>query len=308
VALNVPVRHPGRGLSPEKLHFLSALPRIDGRASAHDLGDGVADLVDQVRSAWHGPVAPPVRLLPTMYTVDELPGAEDSRGVPIGIDESQLAPVFLDFEAEPHFVVFGDAGCGKTAFLRLVAQGITARHTPAEARILLVDYRRTLLGAVPPEFLLQYATSGPTLAGMMGEVHKAMQQRLPGPDVTAEQLRSRSWWSGPELYVLVDDYDLVVTPAGNPLTPIVEFLPQAQDVGLHLVIARRSGGAGRALYEPVMQRLKDIGTPGLVMSGSRDEGVLLGNTRPSAQPPGRGTLVSRRVGAQLAQVAYASAE
>jgi S-DNA-T family DNA segregation ATPase FtsK/SpoIIIE len=35
-----------------------------------------------------------------------------------------------------------------------------------------------------------------------------------------------------------------------------------------------------------------------------DEGVLLGNTRPSTQPPGRGTLVSRRLGAELVQVAY----
>jgi S-DNA-T family DNA segregation ATPase FtsK/SpoIIIE len=307
-AVNVPVRHPGRGLSPEKLHFLSALPRIDGQASAHDLSEGVADLVDQVRSAWHGPVAPPVRLLPTMYTVDELPGADDPRGLPVGIDESQLAPVFLDFAAEPHFVVFGDAACGKTAFLRLVARGIAARHTPAEARIILVDYRRTLLGAIGTGHLLEYATSAPTLAATMSDVHQAMGKRLPGPDVTAEQLRSRSWWSGPELYVLVDDYDLVATSTGNPLAPLLEFLPQAQDVGLHLVVARRSGGAGRALYEPVMQRLKDIGTPGLVMSGSRDEGVLLGTTRPSAQPPGRGTLVGRRVGAELVQVAYSPAE
>ncbi len=41
-----------------------------------------------------------------------------------------------------------------------------------------------------------------------------MQHRLPGPDVTPQQLRDRSWWTGPELYVLVDDYDLVAT--GRP--------------------------------------------------------------------------------------------
>jgi S-DNA-T family DNA segregation ATPase FtsK/SpoIIIE len=122
--------------------------------------------------------------------------------------------------------------------------------------------------------------------------------------VTAEQLRNRSWWKGPELFVLVDDYDLVATQGGNPLTLLIDFLPQARDVGLHVVIVRRSGGASRALYDPVIQRLRDLATPGLVMSGSKDEGALLGDVKPSVQPPGRGQLVSRRSGVALVQVAW----
>jgi S-DNA-T family DNA segregation ATPase FtsK/SpoIIIE len=306
VAVNVPTGSPGRGLAPQKLHFLSALPRLDGHASSEDLGAGVADLVRRVAAAWEGAVAPPVRLLPTLYTADRLPSPDvgDTRGVPVGISESELAPVFLDFEADPHFIVFGDASSGKTSFLRVLAQQLVARHTPAEARFLLADYRHTLFGVVGEDHLAGYAPSGPALKPMLAAVRQKMEERLPGPDVTSEQLRTRSWWTGPEVYILVDDYDLVATAAGNPLAALMDFLPQAQDVGLHLVVARRSGGASRAMFEPVMQRLKDIATPGLVMSGSRDEGVLLGNTRPSAQPPGRGTLVSRRLGAELVQVAY----
>ena len=34
---------------------------------------------------------------------------------------------------------------------------------------------------------------------------------------TPAQLRARSWWKGPDVFVLVDDYDLVATSAGNPL-------------------------------------------------------------------------------------------
>jgi S-DNA-T family DNA segregation ATPase FtsK/SpoIIIE len=304
VAVAVPAGCPGRGLSPEKLHFLTALPRIDGNASADDLASGVADLVRRVAAGWEGPVAPPVRLLPALYTVDRLPPADDPRGVPVGISESDLAPVFLDFAADPHFLVFGDASSGKTSFLRVLARQLQARLDPSRARFILADYRRTLLGVVGESHLIGYASSGTALVPMIADVRTAMEKRLPGPGVTAEQLRTRSWWTGPELYVLVDDYDLVVTPAGNPLGGLMEYLPQAQDVGLHLVVARRSGGAARAMFEPVMQRLKDVGSPGLVMSGNRDEGVLLGTTRPSRQPPGRGTLVGRRSGAELVQVAY----
>jgi S-DNA-T family DNA segregation ATPase FtsK/SpoIIIE len=111
------------------------------------------------------------------------------------------------------------------------------------------------------------------------------------------------------LYVLVDDYDLVATQGGvNPLTPLLEFLPQAKDVGLHLVIARRCGGASRALYEPVIARLRELSTPGIVMSGSPDEGPLLGTVKPSPMPPGRGTLISRKSGQQLIQLAYLPAD
>jgi S-DNA-T family DNA segregation ATPase FtsK/SpoIIIE len=102
---------------------------------------------------------------------------------------------------------------------------------------------------------------------------------------------------------VVDDYDLVVTPSGNPLAPLADLLAQARDIGLHVVLARRVGGLQRALYEPFLQRLKDLSTPGLILSGSRDEGPVIGPYRASEQPPGRGLLVGRTLRVQLVQVA-----
>jgi S-DNA-T family DNA segregation ATPase FtsK/SpoIIIE len=53
-----------------------------------------------------------------------------------------------------------------------------------------------------------------------------------------------------------------------------------------------------------MQRMRELETPGLLMSGNKEEGALFGNLRPSPQPPGRGTLVRRRDGQQLIQTAF----
>jgi len=103
--------------------------------------------------------------------------------------------------------------------------------------------------------------------------------------------------------VFVDDYDLVASPTANPLTPLVELLPYARDIGLHLVLARQSGGAARAMFDPVLQRLRDLNAAGLLLSGDRDEGPLIGGARPSRQPVGRGQLVTRRGGAVLVQTA-----
>lgn len=167
----------------------------------------------------------------------------------------------------------------------------------------MVDYRREMLDAVGSDHLRGYAVSAGALETAVADLIRTLRERMPGPDIAPRQLRERTWWTGPELYVVVDDYDLVAAGAGNPLTSLLDFVPHARDLGLHLVIARRSGGAARAMFDPVLSRLKELGCMGLMMSASPDEGVLLGSVRPRPLPPGRGTLLTRSGPEQLIQVA-----
>ena len=83
--------------------------------------------------------------------------------------------------------------------------------------------------------------------------------------------------------MLVDDYDLVATQQSSPLAVLQPLMAQARDVGLHVVVARRSGGASRAMYEPVIQSMRDLAMPGLLLSGSPEEGPLLGQAAPPAR-------------------------
>ncbi|WP_410814668.1 type VII secretion protein EccCa [Micromonospora sp. 067-2] len=296
-AANVPERS-GRGVTAEGLHFLTALPQL-----ATASGD-TADLVKRVAGSWGGSVAPRVRLLPPVLPYAELDlAATTGLRLPIGIAEADLRPVLLDFATEPHFVVFGDSECGKSSFLRALATSIITRFTPEQARVILVDYRRSLLGAIESPHLIGYGTAAAHTADLVESAVGYLERRAPGPEVTPQQLRDRSWWSGPELFVLVDDYDLVAAGPANPLRALEEHLPHARDVGLHLVLARRSGGAGRAQYEPIVQRLRELSTAGLVMAGSPEEGALVGPVRPGPLPPGRGRLVTRREGVRLVQLA-----
>ncbi|WP_232221805.1 type VII secretion protein EccCa [Nocardioides sp. J54] len=307
VAALVPADRPGRGLVPGKLHFLAALPRTDGDSSAQTLGDGVERLVGAVAGAWRGPAGPKLRLLPDRITLDDvrrLAGPPPERSLLLAVDEKDLAPVALDVDAEPHLLLFGDGGSGKSAFLRTYCHEVMRTRTPAEAQVVLLDYRRSLLGEVPEEYLLNYLTSSTQAQPALNDLATYLHNRLPGPDVTPDQLRNRSWWSGAEVFVVVDDYDLVATQQSSPVALLQPLLAQARDVGLHLVVARRSGGASRALYEPVVQTLRDLAMPGLVLSGSRDEGVLLGTVRPEPAPPGRGRLVTRDQGTEVVQLAW----
>jgi DNA segregation ATPase FtsK/SpoIIIE, S-DNA-T family len=302
-AMNLPSL-PGHGLTPGAMHFLGALPRIDGSTDPASLAPALAELVAAVRGAWGGAAAPAVRMLPDRLPYASLPTpSREGCRLPIGVGEADLAPVELDLGTEPHLIVFGDVECGKSTLLRTIAARLVERYQAAEARIILVDYRRSLLEAVAPEYLLAYGTSSQSTTQFIADVVTAMRRRLPGPDVTAEQLRTRSWWQGPELFILVDDYDMVASGSTNPLTPLVEFVPQARDIGLHIIVTRRIGGASRALFDPLIARMRESAAPGLMMSGSKDEGPLFGNLRPQPLPPGRGWLTSRR-GNQLIQLAW----
>lgn len=307
LAANVPESSPGRGLTRDGLHFLAALPRIDGRATVDDLSDGVKKFVDTVSFSWHGRRAAPVRLLPEVLPAASLPQPEQTGArVPFGIEEDTLSPVSLDFSADAHFLIFGDTECGKSNLLRIIAEGVTARNSPDQARLIFIDYRRSLLDAVGTEHTIGYAASSAAAAPLLADVREALTKRLPHPDLTPDQLRSRSWWSGSDLFLIIDDYDLVAT-SSNPLLPIVELLPQARDIGLHVVLSRSAGGAGRSMFDPVIQRIREMGAPGLIMSGSKDEGTLLGSVKPQKLPAGRGYLVDRRAVTRLVQTALAEA-
>ncbi len=292
IAAAVPADRPGRGLVPGPLHFLAARPPDD--------------LVSRARAAWPGLAAPPLPLLPTTVTLDAVRRAAgaDTTGLLLGLDEARLAPVALDPAAAPHLLIFGDGRSGRSALLRTYLHEVVRTRTPAQAQVVVVDYRRSLLGEVPADQLLHYLSSADQARAALEELAAYLRSRLPGPDVTADQLRRRSWWRGAEVFVVVDDYDLVATPSGSPVAALQPLLAQAGDVGLHLVVARRSGGAARALFEPVIQSLRDLAMPGVLLSGSREEGPLLGTVRPEPGPPGRAQLVTRDRGIDVVQIAW----
>ncbi|MFF7598735.1 type VII secretion protein EccCa [Streptomyces mirabilis] len=310
VAVNVPTGVPGRGQAPGKLHFMGAVPRIDGLMSDTDLADATAALATEVSRHWQAPGAPEVRLLPREFPAQQLPPGDHSphRGVAFALDEDNLEPVFVDFEQDPFFLVFGESESGKSNLLRLLIKQLTERYSGDDCKLFVVDNRRSLLDVTPSTHLAEYIPMSNAMDHHMSALAELMQRRTPTADVTAQQLRERSWWRGPTVYVVVDDYDLVSTSSGNPLGGLTELLPFARDVGVRFIIARSTAGAGRASYEPFMQRMKELGAQGVVLAGDPGEGDVLGGVRPRPMPAGRGVFVSRKRGKPLVQTGLMSVE
>lgn len=283
-AQRVPAGRPGRGLTPEGLHMLLAHPQGWEPLRCRD-----------------GATAPRIPLLPTV--VDRADLARDDQPV-LGIDERGLQPVTLDFGRQPHLLVLGDNECGKTAVLRTLCRELVRTNSAEQAQLLVVDYRRGLLGEVPAAHLAGYAMSAPALTALLPGLSERLAGRMPAADLDLQQLRDRSWWSGPQLYLVIDDYDLVAGTVANPLAALLEYLPHAGDLGLHLVVARRSGGVGRSMYEPVLAALQDLGAMRLVMNDDTADAPLIGPARRGPLPPGRGTFHTRADGERLIQVAW----
>ncbi len=282
-AAQVPIGAPGRGITAAGDHLLIARP--DGTAVADD-------------RSWQ---APPVRLLPPVVdhqtVVDQ---AQSPSRVLLGLCEVELTAVAVDFDRHPHLLIVGDRECGKTAALRTLCHELI--RGPA-AQLFIVDYRRGLLGVAADSPLRGYAFSERGLVDQLPALISLLQSRMPAADTPIEQLRTRSWWTGPDVFVVVDDYDLVSTTSADALTPLLTLLPHATDIGLHLIVARRCAGTARAMYEPFLAQLRDGGCLGLLMSGSPEEGPLIGPHRAAAQPPGRGLFVTH-AGAQRVQVGW----
>lgn len=315
---------PGRGLlkserritggafqTPEALDYLVALPLVDSAGTQEPLSIKIdTDLTASIAEINHRnlTVAPEVRLLPEVLDREsfmaaaskiaqpDLPDGWANLAVPLGLGEIELAPKFIDFNEDSHLRIFADIESGKSTVLRHIITSLIGQNTPDQVRFLVGDYRRTLLGALPEDFG-HYALDATELRDYVGEIARDLTaHRMPPKDLDPDRRWSRYWWKGPDIFVIVDDLDMVNKGFDYPLQELVPLLPVATDIGLHVIVARRTAGASKALWSTgsVSLVLSELQQAALIMSGSKDEGVLFEGVKPAQQKPGRGMFVTRK--------------
>jgi len=138
------------------------------------------------------------------------------------------------------------------------------------------------------EHVIGYAPSATATESVVADLVDAMRQRFARSEYHARTASHPQLVSGSDVYLVVDDYDLVVTPSGNPLLALLDVLPQSRDIGLHVVTGPLVWWCGSSAVRAIpaadartwISRLGHVGQPGR-RSTARRRRAAAATSRPS---------------------------
>ncbi|MEB3032325.1 type VII secretion protein EccCa [[Mycobacterium] nativiensis] len=281
----VPANQPGRGLTMAAEHFLIAQPELGQIAEINARHPGLA--------------APPVRLLPTNLAPEEIgtlyPGLER---IVIGQREEDLAPVEVDFTANPLLMVLGDSKSGKTTLLRHIIRTVRENSTAEQVAFTVLDRRLHLVDE--PLFADNEYTANidRVIPAMLG-LSALIGSRRPPAGLSAADLAGWTY-EGHTHYLIIDDVDAIPdSPAlsgpyagQRPWTNLIGLLSQAGDLGLRVVVTGRATGSAHALMtNPLLRRLNDLQATTLMLSGNPADSGKIRGQRFGRLPAGRAMLL-----------------
>ncbi|GAA1099474.1 type VII secretion protein EccCa [Tsukamurella strandjordii] len=322
---------PGHVITTDRdLLALVALPRADGDPTAGTLSDGIAEIVGRIRRGnATGAVAPQLLALPEVILERDLfahlPVATTDRErvrLPFGIRESDGGMAIADFGREAHMFAVGESGSGRSGLVHTLIEAISERYpTIDDGAIALLDPKRVHRGAFAPnpknigvhgselgDFLQKWQDK---LVEWMGEGEtdpmKVTYRRIPD-DIDSAALARRDWWTGPEIFLIIDDYDTVVGRGDrtNPITQTVKLMNDGVIRGFHVVLILNDA---EFLYksgsDPMVQFMTTQSSMALAMSADKFTVDIGGERGQRFGVPGRGRFhPGRGATSGLVQVAW----
>jgi S-DNA-T family DNA segregation ATPase FtsK/SpoIIIE len=204
-----------RGTPP--LEFQGALPSL-GEAD-RDQYENLARLAERMRSAWKGALPFPIRNLPFLVTLPELPSPGVARGAPrvllLGQDYETLSPLSLSLDNDGPTFLLGSVTphAGKTTLLRSLLVGLAERHSAEEVQFLLVDFHsRTLAPLRRLRHVRAYVGAKNALAKSLDSIlqeidrrHQLMEKAYEADPDEFQRRNLLKLWS--HLCIVIDDYD-----------------------------------------------------------------------------------------------------
>jgi DNA segregation ATPase FtsK/SpoIIIE-like protein len=309
--------YPRQGVDPVGLHTLMARPALrDSEETVFDSSSVVA-AVTRLAGRWRP--APPVRRLPDRVELGQIRSmaAERSRpGTVWALDEFG-EPVSLDGRESPFLVITGRARSGRTTAAATLMSEIARVYAPGSSRapasaadlrppaqVWLVTPNRQLLKVLPESYVERFAYRADDVKALAMELSAVLAQRLPEKGLSmAESLTQR--WSGPEIFLIVDDSEKLPPGLDAPLHPLAGAVNAAEDVGLRVIYTRRFGGwAGSQRADPLLAGMLTANAPLLVMDSDPDEGFVRGRWKGHDMAAGRGFLMITAESGRYVQVGW----
>lgn len=256
-------------------------------------------------------------------------------GVNIGTFELAALPNYSQ-----NLLVYGQKRAGKTNALRVVMESVMRQFTPEQAAVIVIDPQRQLLGlrdrlygsgftprgregtvqsdgTVTGALPRGYVTSDEDVDAIVRFLASVMHKRRPSDDTPAEKIADRSYFSGKEIYVFVDNFfrlaegmmsrsvfDNDVAGAES----VTRLLATGDDLGVHFIVADDIGFADRVKSSPFLLALRDKQlAPVLQLSAPPSSGAPIAQAfhlKPESWRAGRGRLIADVEDYEPVQTAY----
>ena len=314
-----------------------------------EYGDEVRTLCDQLADAYADDAVPAVRPADAVIDYETIwsvfsplvdPHRQPARTlIPLG---SQLAT--LELAPIPNFsqnlLIYGERECGKSNISRSVMESVMRQFTPKDAVIIIIDPLRQQLierdrlyergfvrrakvsepqgdgepTRIPPPGYVTTADDIRETAKMLASV---MASRKPDDDASVEQLRNRTYFTGPEIYVFIDNFASLtdgyafkcafdeVEVQGESVS---KLLATGVDLGVHFIVTDSSGFSERVKTSLFLQALRmQMMAPILQLAGQPSSGEPLGQAyhlKPSRWRPGQGRLIVDADTFEMVQTAW----
>ena len=241
-AASLPAKQAGWGISPGGYRMLTGLPRL---TDAH--GTVVADkagfarvFAEQVGAKRSTQMA----RLPERITLADLQKAAPGKVV-VALRERDLSPVVWHYRHKPHLAVLGRPKSGRTTTLRSACRAVMDVLSPEQAQFHVIDIARQDMGMFPREYVASYSLTASQARKRMLELVEELQARKPpdDDDLDPETAATHRFWEGPELFVVIDNSELLPHNSGDfPFAPaklggesIAALAPQGAQLGLHIM-------------------------------------------------------------------------
>ena len=309
----------GRGLVKAKppLEFHTALPAAGD--TDQEVTENLKALINQIAEEWDGPVAKPIKELPKQVPLDEILESTDgwqnypmdNLQVPIGLDSESLESYTVDVTSNPHFLITGAMGGGKTTLLRTWLLSLAETYPPDRLNYYLLGLgsARLLLFSKLPHtkgFIEDDEVLTETLDNVIGELKQrrtALQELRRSSDGLIDEKEFVSKY--PTLVMACDDYDLFRTASSDANRRKLDELIRIRGLGFHFIVAGPVSEFTSSM-DPIARVLKN-GQCGFLVGTNDGAELSILNLRPikgKDMPSGR-AYFGKRGKADVLQVASA---
>ena len=183
----------------------------------------------------------------------EAPGGWSPLTVWLGKDIAGKA-IGTDLAKQPHILVAGTTGSGKSGCINAMLSSILLRASPNEVRLVLVDPKQVELNHYEhiPHLLTPVVTSPRLAANVLANLIKEMEQRYAVMSrararnlVELNRVREREGErSLPYILCVIDELgDLMMVAPGEVEDAIIRLAQKSRAVGIHLVLATQRPSA-----------------------------------------------------------------